>query len=79
MLECPVAHIRVVVMCHCLSHITASFDERKGVLYTVFSACAGHDELIVSCNKQALVKGGDFTGFNLHVKMKSNVTGRDGL
>jgi hypothetical protein len=70
MLECPVAHIRVVVMCHYLSHITASFDERKGVLYTAFSACVGHDELIVSCNKQALDKGRDFIGCNLHVKMK---------
>jgi hypothetical protein len=40
-LGCPVAHIRVAVMCPYLFHITASFDERKGALYTFF-ACVGH-------------------------------------
>lgn len=39
--KCPVAPIRVAMICHCLFHITASFDERKGILYTAFSACAG--------------------------------------
>jgi hypothetical protein len=39
---CPVAPIRVAVMCHHLYHITASFDERKGILYTASSVCIGH-------------------------------------
>jgi hypothetical protein len=51
-LKCPVAPIRVAMTCHYLFHITASFDERKGILYTAFSACAGHtvDELIFLWN-----------------------------
>jgi hypothetical protein len=51
-LKCPLAPIRVAMICHYLFHITASFDEHKGILYTTFSAYAGHtvDELIFSWN-----------------------------
>jgi hypothetical protein len=52
-LKCPVAHIRVAVMCRYLFHITASFDERKGILYTTFSTCAHHIGLICYCLKVA--------------------------
>jgi hypothetical protein len=46
-LKCSIAPIRVAMLCHYLFHITASFDERKGILYAAFCVCAGHtvDEL----------------------------------
>ena len=37
---CPVAPIGVAVVCHCVLHITASFDERKGTSCTAFRASA---------------------------------------
>jgi len=40
MLQGPVAPVRVAVLCHCVHHITASFDERKGTSYTDFRASA---------------------------------------
>jgi len=36
----PVAPVGVAVVCHCVHHITASFDERKGASYTDFRAYA---------------------------------------